>query len=359
MSEAAFDSDVRSSRPLGRLADGTVFHVPIGVMRIDGEHARCHLCGDWFRSVGAHLRAHGWDRAGYRAAFGLERSQPLEGRATRERRARAMERRRRDDAAVRAGCEIGQRSAATGELSRLAASAARGRRQPEQRRRKTLLTLASIPPGVREEAASRASVARLRAVAKRAAQDAGFADVGDLVRGHLADGGSLAGLSRAAGLHKDWFSRHLPTVDPDTAHEVAEMVSGPRPPRYDAGLARRIHGFDDVGAFLRRRHLVEHRSVRAIAEEVGMSRYAVTAAMERHGVALTPHVTVRTAAAEQARRICDAHGFADLDAYLADRRAAGWSWQRISDECGRPPTWLRRRAGPGVRPSRPTVIEDD
>lgn len=349
MSEPALDGDAGRSRPLGRLVDGTAFHVPIGVMQVDGEHARCHLCGDWFRSVGAHLRAHGWDRAGYREAFGLERSQPLEGRATRERRARAMERRRRDDPAVRAGCEVGRQWAATGRLSRLAASAARGRRQPEQRRRKTLLTLAAIPPRVRHEAAGRASVARLRAVAQRAADDAGFADVGSLVRSRLADGGSLAGLSRAAGLHKDWFSRHLRTVDPDTAREVAEMVSGPRPPRHDAELSRRIRGFDDVGAFLRRRHLVEHRSVRAIAEEVGMSRYAVTSAMERHGVTLTPHVTVRTAALEHAGRVADTHGFADLDAYLRDRREAGWSWRRISDECGRPPTWLRRHAGPTVR----------
>ncbi|ALL79613.1 hypothetical protein AD006_30920 (plasmid) [Pseudonocardia sp. EC080610-09] len=337
------------SLPLGTLADGTPFHVPIGVVNVDGEHARCHLCGHWFRSVGAHLRSHGWDRADYRTAFGLERGQSLEGRATQERRARAFRRRRAHDAAVRAGCETGRRWAASGELTRAAAASARGRRQPEQRRRKTLRSLASVPPGAREAATSRASVARLRATAQRVADDAGYGSIGELVRDRVAAGESLASLSRTAGLHKDWFHRHLRTVDPGAARDVAEHVSGPRPPRHDLALAARIGGSDAVAAFLHRRHLVEHRSVRAIAQEVGMSRHAIQAAMARHGVPRTAHVTLRQQASELAAGVATSHGFTDLDAYLRDRRTAGWTWRRIAEESGRPQTWLRRNAGRDVR----------
>lgn len=336
-----------ASTAVGVLDDGTEFHVAIGRLETSGELVRCHLCGGWFRSVGAHLRAHGWDRARYRAAFGLERGQSLEGEVTRRRRARAMRHRRAHDPAVRAGCEIGLRWAATGRLSRAAAAAAQGRRQPEQRRRKTLRALAAISVQVRAEATTRASVARLRETADGVAEAAGHASIGSLVRDRVAAGESLAGLSRAAGLHKDWLTRHLPTVDPDTARDIAVMVSGPRRPRHDTGLLERIRqvGFDDVGSFLRLRHLQEHRSVRSIAEEVGMSRHAIQAAMTRHGVTRTPHTTLRRRNRELADAAAAAVGTDDLARWLADRRSAGLSWRRIADECGRPPTWLRRYAG--------------
>ncbi|BBG03886.1 MULTISPECIES: hypothetical protein [Pseudonocardia] len=345
MSAPATDRPVER-HPVGALADGTPCHAPPGVMEIADEHARCHLCGQWFRSVGAHLRSHGWDRASYRTAFGLERGQSLEGGTTRDRRARAMRRRRAHDPVVRAGCEIGRRWASTGELTRAAATAARGRRQPEQRRRKTLRTLASIPVDVRTEAAARASVSRLRAIAETMATDAGFRSFAEFIRTRVAAGDSLARLSREAGLHKDWLTRHLGTVDADLAADLASDVGGPCPPRHDARLLARIVGlgFRDVASYLRQRHLDEHRSVRAIATEVEMNPQSVRAAMTRHGVPRTPHAPSRQRTAELARSVAHAHGFDDLDDYLTDRRRAGWTWQRIAAESGRPPTWLRRRA---------------
>src|ERR1700754_3165815 len=75
---------------IGVLPDGTPHYAPIGLVVSDGPVVMCHLCGGWFRSVLAHLRSHGWNQAGYRAAFGLERGQSLEGSATRERRAVAL-----------------------------------------------------------------------------------------------------------------------------------------------------------------------------------------------------------------------------------------------------------------------------
>lgn len=349
MSAPATDRPVEG-HALGALADGTPCHAPPGVMEIADEHARCHLCGRWFRSVGAHLRSHGWDRASYRTAFGLERGQSLEGSTTRDRRARAMHRRRAHDPVVRAGCEIGRRWASTGELTRAAAAAARGRRQPEQRRRKTLRTLASIPVEVRTEAAARASVSRLRAIAERMATDAGFPTFAEFIRTRVAAGDSLARLSREAGLHKDWLTRHLRTVDADLAAGLTSDVAGPCPPRHDTRLLARIAGlgFHDVAVFLRQRHLTEHRSVQAIATEVGMNVQSVQAAMARHRVPRTPHATSRQRTAELSRSVAHAHGFDELGDYLADRRRAGWSWRRIAAESGRPPTWLRRRAGSDV-----------
>jgi len=35
--------------------------------------------------------------------------------------------------------------------------------------------------------------------------------------------------------------------------------------------------------------------------------------------------------------------------HVAERRAAGWTWQEIAAECGQPPSWLRRQAAlPGA-----------
>ncbi len=74
----------------GQLADGTPFFAPVGQVVAAGSRVVCHLCGRAFRSVPAHLRAHGWTKAAYCDAFGLERGQPLEGPETRKLRAAAF-----------------------------------------------------------------------------------------------------------------------------------------------------------------------------------------------------------------------------------------------------------------------------
>jgi hypothetical protein len=59
---------------LGRLADGTPYFAPLGELPYDPDEDKlqCHLCGDWFRLVGAgHLRWHGWTLDEYREAFHL------------------------------------------------------------------------------------------------------------------------------------------------------------------------------------------------------------------------------------------------------------------------------------------------
>ena len=129
--------------PVGMLTDGTPFYAPIGEVAVDGPLVTCHLCGRALRSVTAHLRVHGWTKQAYCEAFGLERGQSLEGQETRKLRAAAFTSRLVFDPAVRAGSAAGRARARTGELTRDAAAAARGRRHPEQRRRKTRQAMAA------------------------------------------------------------------------------------------------------------------------------------------------------------------------------------------------------------------------
>ena len=118
----------------GCLPDGTPFYAPVGEVVTSGDLVVCHLCGRLQRSVTAHLRAHRWTKDDYRAAFGLEQSQSLEGAAR-----QAAFRRLHRAAAVRTGRAGGERGlrgarARAGQLTRDAAAAARGRPLPEQRR---------------------------------------------------------------------------------------------------------------------------------------------------------------------------------------------------------------------------------
>src|ERR1700684_4555545 len=105
----------RVVRPVaGVLADGTPYFVPIGEIVSDGATVTCHLCGRSLKSVAAHLRAHGWTKTAYCAAFGLERGQPLEGQETRKRRAASFAPRLIFDPAIRAGSAAGGRPAGAG-----------------------------------------------------------------------------------------------------------------------------------------------------------------------------------------------------------------------------------------------------
>ena len=319
-------------------------HAPIGSVVHEGDRVLCHLCGHWFKSVPAHLRAHGLDDLAYRQAFGLERSAPLEGATTRQRRAAALRRRRATDPVVRAWCEEGVERARSGALTEAAAEAARGRKHPEQRRRKTLLTLASISPEARNEGIRRHALDRLRTVAAKAAAELGFPDVGALVTDRVLAGHSLAAISREAGLHKDWLSRHLETVDPDTARAIASHA---RVLRLDAPWLPVLAGlgFTTVADYLRDRHVDRARSVQAIALETGLSRTSVRTALARHGLTPVSHATSRRQVRDRAAEVAARFGFPDVTAYLADRRAAGLSWKTIAAECGRSQSWVRRRAG--------------
>jgi hypothetical protein len=327
--------------PVGLLADGTPFYAPIGEVVVDGPLVTCHLCGRALRSVTAHLRAHGWTKQAYCEAFGLERGQTLEGQETRKLRAAAFTSRLVFDPAVRAGSAAGRERARTGELTRDAAAAARGRRHPEQRRRKARQAMAAGQVAAIGQANTERARARLARVAADAARRHGYPDIGAFVLARAASGASLAAISREAGLHKDWLSRHLGDIDPRAA---AAVLRG-RSARHDARWLPTLNrlGYTDVASYLTERHLVQYRTVNAIAAEVGMSHHAVDLALRRHGLAPTAHAAKRHAASERAARVAARHGFDSIVAYIADRRAAGWTWRAMAEESGQPPSWLRRQ----------------
>lgn len=187
----------------------------------------CHLCGRWRRSVAAHLRAHGWTKAAYCEAFGLERHQSLEGASTRKMRAVALAARLVFATAVRDGSERGRARARSGQLTAAAAAAARGRSLPEQRRRKARQVMAGRSHDA-SAAVNKVRAARhLASVAAAAARVRGYQDIGALVRARTAEGASLAAISREAGLHKDWLSRHLAGLDPGGAAVARTRPDGP------------------------------------------------------------------------------------------------------------------------------------
>ena len=328
--------------PLGVLADGTVYYAPIGEVIVDGALVTCHLCGRSLRSVTAHLRAHGWTKQAYCEAFGLERGQSLEGPETRKLRAAALASRLVFDPSIRQGSATGHERARTGDLTRDAARAARGRQMPEQRRRKAVAALAAIPQPVVAQANRERAGRHLARVAAEVARRHGHADLGSFVLARIEQGASLAVISREAGLNKDWLSRHLGCVDP----AAAEAARRRRPERLDARWLPALTrlGFSDVPSYLRERHLIQHWSVNAIAAEVGLTHHTVEAALRRHGLARTAHAAKRHQAHQRAAQVAARLGFETMTDYVASRREAGWTWQAMAAECAQPPSWLRRQA---------------
>jgi hypothetical protein len=288
------------------------------------------------------LRAHGWTKSAYCEAFGLERGQPLEGQETRKRRAASFAPRLIFDPAIRAGSAAGRRRAATGELARDAARASTGRALPEQRRRKAAGASAAASGALAGRANRDRAARHLAGVAAQVASQQGYPTLGAYVLDRVASGASLAAISREAGLPKDWLHRHLAAVDPAAAAAVR-----PAPARRDGARWLRAVtalGFADVPSYLGDRHLARHETVSAIGAEIGMSNHAVAAALARHGLARTAHAGKRQVAGERTAEVAAALGVASIPGYVAERRAAGWTWQAIAAESGQPATWLRRQA---------------
>jgi hypothetical protein len=342
--------------PVGVLADGTPYFAPLGEVAVEGTRVICHLCGRALRSVTVHLRGHGWTKQAYCEVFGLERAQSLEGPETRKLRAAAFTSRLVFDPAVRAGSAAGRQRARSGALARDAAVAATGRRHPEQRRRKASQAHAGRPPG----ASPARAAAQVGAVAAAVARQHGYPDLGTFVLARVAGGESLAAISRSAGLHKDWLSRHLADIDPRAAAAVPQLSPARPDARWQPALARL--GFTDVPSFLRDRHVRQHRTANAIAAEVGLSHHAVRAALRRHGMDWEAHAAKRHGARERSAQVAASLGFETMAAYVGQRRAAGWTWRAMSAESGQPESWLRRQPAPaeprGVvgRPARTASV---
>jgi ROS/MUCR transcriptional regulator protein len=338
----------RLVRPVvGVLADGTPYYAPIGEIVSDGTTVTCHLCGRPLKSVAAHLRVHGWTKTAYCETFGLERGQPLEGSETRKRRAASFAPRLIFDPAIRAGSAAGRQRAAAGELARDAARASTGRPRPEQRRRQASRVAAAASSEVAVRANQERAARHRAEVAARVASEQGYPTLGAYVQARAVSGASLAAISREAGLNKDWLHRHLAEVDPAVAAAIRQAPADRDGPRWVQAVT--ALGFAEVPSYLRDRHLVRHLTVSAIGAELGMSNHAVTAALARHGLARTVHAGQRNAVQERAAQVAAVLGVDSVPRYVAERRAAGWTWQAIAAECGQPSSWLRRQsARPGA-----------
>jgi AraC-like DNA-binding protein len=146
------------------------------------------------------------------------------------------------------------------------------------------------------------------------------------------------------GQHKDWLSRHLARLDP-VAGELARL--SPRRQADSAWQPALLRlGYDDVAGYLKERHHLHHRTMNAIAAEVGLSHKAVASALRRHGLARLPHAAARHAAGRRAAEVAARMGFTTAADYVSSRRRAGWTWNAIVAESGQSQTWLRRHGGP-------------
>ena len=326
----------------GVLDDGTPYYAPVGEVVVDGSLVICHLCGRGLRSVVAHLPSHGWTKEQYCEAFGLERGQSLEGPATRKLRAAALTARLVFDPAIRDGAASGRQRARNGELAQAAAAAARGRAIPEQRRRKSVQALAAIPRAVVTQANRDRADQHLAEVAAGVARCRGYPDIGAYVLARTQAGASLAVVSREAGLHKDWLSRHLRHIDPAADDAVRRLSARRQDARWLPAICGL--GFADVASYLTERHINQHRTINAIAAEVGVSYQAVRSALRRHGLRITGHTAKRHAARQRAADVAARLGHATIAGYISQRRAEGWTWNAMAAESGQPQTWLRRHA---------------
>ena len=99
----------------------------------------------------------------------------------------------------------------------------------------------------------------------------------------------------------------------------------------------------EASALANRDRAVRHRTISAIGAEIGMSNHAVAAALTRHGLSRTAHAGKRHAARERAAQVAAALGVDSVARYVAERRAAGWTWSAMAAECGQPASWLRRQ----------------
>ena len=86
------DRTATPARPRKRLKDGTPYFGKIGEMAYDEDRVQCHLCGRWFKVVGAiHIRAaHGVTIEEYREMFHLLGSVTTAAPQTSARKRRTM-----------------------------------------------------------------------------------------------------------------------------------------------------------------------------------------------------------------------------------------------------------------------------
>jgi hypothetical protein len=173
-------------RSLATLEDGTVLFAPRGELPYDpvADLVECHLCGEWYRALGPHLRRHGWTADEHRLAVGLSPRRPLPTPSVSEPHAAIARALLDRDPRVRAGLAAGVERARSGELPAVMSRALARTQLLELRRRQG-----------RELGRRRAEAFRARRELR--ATELGYRDLATYLRQrYTADGARVEDLAR-------------------------------------------------------------------------------------------------------------------------------------------------------------------
>ena len=403
-----------TSRPAGRLPDGSEVFGQVGVLELDefAGKVRCAACGRWFQQLGGShlLNAHGLDADGYREKYGLMVNRPLEGLRRRAERSRTMHDRIAREPLLRAMLDRGAEEGRSGALfdqsrGQVASTARRNALRPEGRR-------VLVERGQRGAERS-GQIGRQRTELQ--AQALGFDCLADYlsarhaagkpmtvlsqelqvaretVRGLLAEHGLVTGADPAAPVERAALARvghpslrsYLAAQHAAGATTVAtaaglghsvpwlqiradrdgleHLLTRPLTALERATQAATAAGFDTLTGYLRHRCQTDAVTSRSLQKEFGMQGQMLAGLLRDAGV----H---RQTAQDRERLTLQAVGYHDLQTYVLDRTAAGATVEAMSIELGRSDGWLARRmratglghliGPPGRRPPALTLAAD-
>lgn len=227
----------------------------------------CHLCGRLFTLLGAHVRVHGLDAAGYRELVGLCRTRAL---AAPQLSSRIQTRQRMQyDAvpAVRDRLALGQELARSGQLAWRRSRRDQQEPEPPERRRGRLRELAAGRARRQLELADQRVGDRLL--------QRGSQDVHAYLRQAYADGASLEALAAQTGLGRDRLRQALRGAGVTSRPSGVNTAAGRRSRARTADQRAAAHlGVPDLRDWLRARR-DEGRTLTRLAEPVGHSTHWV------------------------------------------------------------------------------------
>lgn len=282
---------------LGVLTDGTAYFAPPGELPFneDSSQVQCHLCGRYWRALGAHLRySHGWSVDRYRKAFDLNRSRPLQGLRTSRLQEQALRRRMAVDERLLKGMALGHRSARSGALRQLALADHQRAGRPLERRRTDRAV------GRRLGSARAGS---LRAQREALARAVGHTSLEDLLRARYErDGVSVAVLARELRLAETTVAGDMERLGIPRRSSSQRLAAGratlraQRAEEQEELQARaRSFGFTSLAAYLTDRHHARGWRRADIAAELGLpaNRSSLARIMAAEGVAGNPAASAR------------------------------------------------------------------
>lgn len=246
-------------------SDGTGLHAPPGqVVRDRGTgDVCCHVCGEFFRALGSHIRAHGYTAAQYRRAMGLSRAQPLTSTGLSE----SISRRQRQSYAAspehRQRLEPGQEMVRDGRLTELAKTSGHMPLQSER------LRSAALEQGRRTREQHR------REAMSERVDELGIDELGPWLCATYTHGTSLADLADTLGIGHQRLRSELKRAGVDLRPQGANSARGKRSRAIanEQRAAQRV-GTDDLKAWLNEQHRCG-ASLSELARRVGHSTHWV------------------------------------------------------------------------------------